>query len=202
MRSKVFFLSGSRADYSLIGSIFLLFKNNKHFEKKIILTGTNLSKKKYSDDEKFNISKRDIYKIHIKLESSNKKDFSNIFSNYFNQFYNLLEKNKPEYVIVLGDRYEALIFAICARFLNIKIIHFHGGETTLGSLDNTWRDIISRLSDYHFTSLSLYKNKLTSLGINKKNIFNVGSVGASNMAKYKIKKNLLFQRNLNLIKKF
>ena len=158
--------------------------------------------KKYSDDEKFNISKRDIYKIHIKLESSNKKDFSNIFSNYFNQFYNLLEKNKPEYVIVLGDRYEALIFAICARFLNIKIIHFHGGETTLGSLDNTWRDIISRLSDYHFTSLSLYKNKLTSLGINKKNIFNVGSVGASNMAKYKIKKNLLFQRNLNLIKKF
>ena len=200
MRSKVFFLSGSRADYSLIGSIFLLFKNNKHFEKKIILTGTNLSKK-YSDDEKFNISKRDIYKIHIKLESSNKKDFSNIFSNYFNQFYNLLEKNKPEYVIVLGDRYEALIFAICARFLNIKIIHFHGGETTLGSLDNTWRDIISRLSDYHFTSLSLYKNKLTSLGINKKNIFNVGSVGASKMAKYKIKNKFTFPKKFKFNKK-
>jgi len=191
MKNKVYFFSGSRADYSLIESIYLLFQKNRSFEKKLIITGTNLSKK-YSDDEKFNISQKDIIKIYIKLGNSQKKIFSNIFSKYFNQFYRLLEKNKPKCVIILGDRYEALIFGICAKFLDIKIIHFHGGETTLGSLDNTWRDIISRLSDYHFTSLSLYKDKLISMGINKKKIFNVGSIGVSNIATSKVKKKFIY----------
>ena len=200
MKSKVYFFSGSRADYNLIESIFLLFQKNRSFEKKIIITGTNLSKK-YSDDEKFNISQKDIHKIYVKLGNSQKKNFSNIFSNYFGEFYRLLEKNKPNYVILLGDRYEALIFGICAKFLNIKIIHFHGGETTLGSLDNTWRDIISRLSDYHFTSLSLYKEKLVKMGINKKRIFNVGSVGVSNIVKSKTKEKFTFPNNFKFNKK-
>ena len=200
MKSKVYFLSGSRADYDLIQSIFLLFQNNRSFEKKLVLTGTNLSKK-YSNNQKFSISKRDILKIYVKLESSSKKDFSKIFSLYFNKFYKLLEKKKPNFVVVLGDRYEALIFTICAKFLNIKIIHFHGGEKTLGSLDNIWRDLISRLSDYHFTSFSSYRDKLVSLGINKKNIFNVGSIGASKVTNFKIKNKFIYPNNYRLNKK-
>ena len=43
MKSKVYFFSGSRADYTLMESIFLLFEKNNSF-KKIVLTGTNLSK--------------------------------------------------------------------------------------------------------------------------------------------------------------
>ena len=200
MKNKVYFFSGSRADYSLIESIFFLFQNNKLFEKKLVLTGTNLSKK-YSDNEKFNISQKDIHKIYTKLGNSQKENFSKIMSTYFSQFYRLLEKNKPNCVILLGDRYEALIFGICAKLLNIKIIHFHGGETTLGSLDNIWRDTISKLSDYHFTSLKLYKDKLVSLGINKKKIFNVGSIGVANIAKSKIKKKFIFPNNLNFNRK-
>ena len=144
MKNKVYFFSGSRADYSLIESIFFLFESNRSFEKKLIITGTNLSKK-YSDNENFNISQKDIQKIYVKLGNSQEKNFSKIMSRYFNQFYRLLEKNKPNCIILLGDRYETLIFGICAKLLNIKIIHFHGGETTLGSLDNIWRDTISKL---------------------------------------------------------
>ena len=135
------------------------------------------------------------------MGNSQEKNFSKIMSRYFNQFYRLLEKNKPNCIIFLGDRYETLIFGICAKLLNIKIIHFHGGETTLGSLDNIWRDTISKLSDYHFTSLKLYKDKLVSMGINKKKIFNVGSVGVSNIAKSKIKEKFIFPNNLNLNRK-
>ena len=78
MKNKVYFFSGSRADYSLIESIFFLFQNNKLFEKKLVLTGTNLSKK-YSDNEKFNISENYIHKIYVKLGNSQEKNFSNIF---------------------------------------------------------------------------------------------------------------------------
>ena len=200
MKNKVYFFSGSRADYSLIESIFFLFQNNKSFEKKLIITGTNLSKK-YSDNENFNISQKDIHKIYVKLGNSQEKNFSKIMSKYFNQFYILLEKNKPNCIILLGDRYEALIFGICAKLLNIKIIHFHGGETTLGSLDNIWRDTISKLSDYHFTSLKLYKEKLVRMGINKKKIFNVGSIGVSNIAKTNIKEKFIVPSNIDFNRK-
>ena len=61
---------------------------------------------------------------------------------------------QPDYVIVIGDRYEALGAATAAACLRIPIIHFQGGELS-GSLDHQWRYASSHLADYHVPATEL-----------------------------------------------
>lgn len=195
MKKKTFFLSSSRADFDLISTIYNLLKKNKYLLPKIILTGTNLDKK-YTQKKKFLNSN---FKINVDLKSSNIKDFSKVLSSYFLKFYNFLYKKKPNVVVILGDRYETLIFAICAKFLDCKIIHIHGGEKTKGSLDNIWRDMITKISDYHFTSLEIYRKRVIKLIDSSKNVFNFGSIGAyniKNINKKKIFQNIKFKKKI------
>ena len=51
MKKKVFFLSGSRADYDLIFPIYKFVNDNKKFLTRLIVTGSNLDKK-YSNNKK------------------------------------------------------------------------------------------------------------------------------------------------------
>ena len=57
-----------------------------------------------------------------------------------------LKKKKYTAAIVLGDRYESLIFALCCFNLRIPIIHIGGGSITLGSLDDIYRKCISQMA--------------------------------------------------------
>jgi len=197
MKKKIFFLSGSRADFNLIFPIYKFVNNNKKFETRLIVTGSNLDKK-YSNNKRISFDKS-IFRIKVNLESSNHKNFSKIISSYFYKFYNFLYIQKPDLVIILGDRYEVLAFAICAKFLNCKIIHLHGGETTKGSLDDIWRDMITKVSDYHFTSLDIYKKKVIKICGKPNTVFNFGSIGAYNiksLKNFKVFKNEKFKKKI------
>ena len=197
MKKKLFFFSGSRADYDLIFPIYKFVNDNQKFQSRLIVTGSNLDKK-YSNNKKISFNKL-IFKIKVNLEFSDSKNFSKVVSNYFHKFYNFLYNQKPDVVVILGDRYEALVFAICAKFLSCKIIHLHGGETTKGSLDDIWRDVITKVSDYHFTSLDTYKKKVIKICGKPNTVFNFGSIGAHNIKNYKnlkIFKNEKFEKKI------
>ena len=60
-------------------------------------------------------------------------------------------------IVVLGDRYELMPIVTGCFMLNLNIIHFCGGDRTLGSKDDIIRDVISRLSNYHFVTNSQSK---------------------------------------------
>ena len=51
MKKKLFFLSGSRADFDLIFPIYKIISTNKKFDTGLIVSGTNLDKK-YSNKKK------------------------------------------------------------------------------------------------------------------------------------------------------
>ena len=197
MKKKLFFLSGSRADFDLIFPIYKFVNNSQKFITRLIVTGSNLDKK-YSNSKKISFNKS-IFKIRVNLKSSNSKNFSKVISSYFHKFYHFLYTQKPDVVVILGDRYEALVFAIRAKFFNCKIILLHGGETTKGSLDDIWRDMITKVSDYHFTSLDIYKKKVIKICGKPNTVFNFGSIGAHNiksLKNFKIFKNEKFKKKI------
>lgn len=98
-------------------------------------------------------------------------------------------------VVVIGDRWESLIFTQVASTFDLKICHFSGGEVTLGSKDNSYRHSISLLSDFHFVpnreaSRFLIKN----LQISSENIAITGYLGVENVIQ-----NIDFINNQDLI---
>ena len=90
------------------------------------------------------------------------------------EFSNLFEKNSPDIVLILADRFECLPLAMIARYSNKCIVHLEGGEVT-GSVDDSIRHAISKLSNYHLVANQLAKEVLESLGESSGNIFITGS---------------------------
>ena len=69
-----------------------------------------------------------------------------------------------------------------ASFLNrVPIAHIHGGETSLGAIDNSLRHSITHMSEYHFVSCKEHLDKVISLGAKKENSLIVGPMIIDNL---------------------
>ena len=88
----------------------------------------------------------------------------------------------PNLLIVCGDRFETLAAALAAVVSNVPIAHIHGGESTLGAMDDAFRHAITKMSHLHFTSTNTYKQRVIQMGENHEMVFNVGSLGVENIA--------------------
>lgn len=60
----------------------------------------------------------------------------------------IIKKISPEFVVLLGDRYETFCAAYTCYMMGIKIVHLHGGERS-GNVDDAFRDCITRMSYVH-----------------------------------------------------
>ena len=91
-----------------------------------------------------------------------------------------------------------LAAAIPCIFLNIPIAHIHGGEVTTGSFDNVIRNCISQISKLHFTCHDNYSKKVIEMGKDPKYVFNVGSLSAENISKFKIHKKKVVEKKFKI----
>ncbi|TRY85740.1 hypothetical protein DNTS_031921, partial [Danionella cerebrum] len=60
----------------------------------------------------------------------------------------VLQRLKPDILLVHGDRFDALALATAAALMNIRILHLEGGEVS-GTIDDSIRHAISKLAHYH-----------------------------------------------------
>lgn len=205
---KVIVLTGSRADYDLLKNLIKILNKSKNIKLEILITGQHLSsnygftgnhiKKEFGKICKF---------INIKVNKPDIKSILNSVSLGVNKIGNYLQINRPDALVLLGDRYEILTAAIASIFNNIKIFHIHGGEITMGSIDDKIRHSVTKFSNFHLVSTENYRKRVIQLGENPKNVFNVGSLGAENVKKIKLVKKddlekkfkIKFKRNSFLI---
>jgi UDP-N-acetylglucosamine 2-epimerase (non-hydrolysing) len=83
----------------------------------------------------------------------------------------------PDFIVILGDRYEALAAAEAAMLMRIPVLHLHGGEVTEGAYDDAIRHAITKLSYLHFTATEQYRRRVIQLGEAPERVFNVGTIG-------------------------
>lgn len=88
--------------------------------------------------------------------------------------------NRPDAVLLLGDRFEILAIAEAAFLEHIPIVHLHGGEVTRGAIDDCIRHCISKLSSVHLVCADEYARRVRQLGEDKDLIYNIGAIGVEN----------------------
>jgi len=94
--------------------------------------------------------------------------------------------------IVLGDRYETYCMAGEAIRRKHILCHIHGGEISNGSMDNMFRNAITKLSHYHFTATEASRDRVIAMGEDPARVMNVGALGVErvkSLRKYPKKKN-------------
>jgi GDP/UDP-N,N'-diacetylbacillosamine 2-epimerase (hydrolysing) len=78
-------------------------------------------------------------------------------------------------VICLGDRYEMFAAVAATVPFNLPVAHLHGGETTLGAIDDKFRHAITAMSSLHFTATEDYARRVAGIAGSKANVFTVGA---------------------------
>lgn len=84
-----------------------------------------------------------------------------------------LQHLKPDVILLIGDRYEALAAAIAAAYLNISIAHIQGGEVS-GSIDESARHAITKFAHFHFPSTQRSAEYIVRMGEDPANVFMSG----------------------------
>jgi UDP-hydrolysing UDP-N-acetyl-D-glucosamine 2-epimerase len=91
------------------------------------------------------------------------------------EFTNSLYTASPDLVVICGDRFEQLAIAMAAAYLNITIAHIEGGDVT-GSIDESVRHAITKLSHFHFVTNEDAKRRVLAMGEDPTFVFNTGSL--------------------------
>lgn len=94
----------------------------------------------------------------------------------------VLDRERPDWLLVLGDRGEQLAAVIAAMHLPVPIAHVAGGDVTLGAIDDTVRDMITRASHLHLATTEAAAARLRRLGEESWRIRVVGSPGLDDLA--------------------
>lgn len=88
-----------------------------------------------------------------------------------------LQRLKPDWVLLLGDRYEVLGAATAAALCKIPICHLCGGDVTEGAFDDALRHAISKLSHLHCPSTEDSAQRLLQMGEEPWRVTVTGSPG-------------------------
>ncbi len=197
-RKKICFFTGSRAEYGLLRPLMNKVRNEDEFELRIIVSGMHLSPEfgltyKEIEQDGFAIDE----KIEMLLSSDTGLGVVKSMGVALIGYSDTLNRVKPDILIVLGDRFEALAVSIAAYVLNIPIAHLHGGERTEGIVDDGFRHAITKMSHLHFTSTEEYRRRVIQLGEQPERVFNVGAIGLDNLRNLRLLTKEELEKELN-----
>lgn len=194
-KTKICIVSGSRADYGILKNLIKSLKSKKELITKFVVTGQHLSPE-YGLTYK-QIKKDGIIidsKIECLVSSDTSVGISTSTALSLMRFASFFNSEKPDVIILLGDRYEIFAVSVAALIANIPIAHIHGGELTEGAIDEAFRHSITKMSNIHFVAALDYKKRVLQLGEDPKNVHLVGSLSIDFLNKMKfIKKNDLIK---------
>ena len=171
---KVVYVSGSRADYSLIRRT--LIELNKHVDLTIIATCMHVSPRFGSTVKEIERDELKIKKVDMLIDNDSLGSMVKSFGIGVYGIAQAIEEINPDLIFVEGDRGESLAGAIVGAHLNIPVVH-HGGGDLGGSIDNKIRHAITMFSDYHLVGNEESYRRLISMRSPKDRIFNVREPG-------------------------
>ncbi|EXJ09754.1 UDP-N-acetylglucosamine 2-epimerase [Nitrincola nitratireducens] len=179
---KVAVFTGTRAEYGLLYWLLKDIQADPELALQLLVTGMHLSPEfgqtyHQIEADGFTIDE----KVEILLSSDSAVGTAKSMGLGVLGFADALDRLKPDMLVILGDRFEALAVAQTAMILRIPILHLHGGEITEGAYDDAIRHAITKLSYLHATSTEEHRQRVIQLGETPSRVFNVGAIGLDHL---------------------
>ena len=186
-KRKICVVTGTRAEYGLLQPIMQAIKEDQVLELQLVVTGMHLSPEfgltyKTIEDDDFEISE----KIEILLSSDTSIGVAKAIGLATISFSETLDRLKPDFIMVLGDRFELLAVAQVALVSRIPIVHLAGGDVTEGAFDEAIRHSITKMSQLHFVTNKESEKRVHQLGEDPENIHLVGNPGLDHLNSLKL----------------
>ncbi|XP_050012107.1 bifunctional UDP-N-acetylglucosamine 2-epimerase/N-acetylmannosamine kinase isoform X4 [Alexandromys fortis] len=140
----------NRADYSKLAPIMFGIKTEPaFFELDVVVLGSHLiddygNTYRMIEQDDFDINTR----LHTIVRGEDEAAMVESVGLALVKLPDVLNRLKPDIMIVHGDRFDALALATSAALMNIRILHIEGGEVS-GTIDDSIRHAITKLAHYH-----------------------------------------------------
>ncbi len=182
MKRKIVVVTGSRAEYGLLKNTMREIDKSRKLELYIIVTGTHILKEYGYTYMEIQNDGFNIYgKIGINKADNGANNIAEEMGVIMIGLSGIINKIKPDIMLILGDRYEMLAAASTAVGMHIPIAHISGGEVTEGAIDDQIRHAITKMAHIHFPGAMIYANNIRKMGEESWRIFNVGDPAIENI---------------------
>jgi GDP/UDP-N,N'-diacetylbacillosamine 2-epimerase (hydrolysing) len=197
---KILAITGARSEFDLLSTLYDALHKDDFFDFKIVVTGAHLSEtfgKTISNIEakEYPIADR-IYNL---IDTDEKIGRLISLGNQIPAFAQTFNREKPDLIIVAGDREEAISVSMTGAYMDIPVVHFFGGDIAKdGNIDNSARYATSKFAHLHFVTLEEHKQTLLKLGEEESRIFVVGNpaidniISTPNISRKELSKNIGF----------
>jgi UDP-hydrolysing UDP-N-acetyl-D-glucosamine 2-epimerase len=163
-----------RANYGRLKPVMRAIASNPELALQVIAAGTMVLERFHQPVQ---LVRRDGFQvdgeIYIELEGSIPVTMAKSLGFAVVEFASEFQRLKPDVVLLIGDRYEAMAAAIAAAYMNICIAHIQGGEVS-GSIDESTRHAITKFAHFHFPSTRRSAEYLIRMGEKPDTILTVG----------------------------
>jgi len=165
-----------RADYSKLKPVLQKIQSEPEFDLHLIVTGQHLLPELgYSveliEKDGFPVVAR--IPMFSKQSRDNGADMVKALGSIMIEIVGILERIKPDIMLVGFDLGAHLAASIVAAHMNIPVAHIEGGELT-GSIDESLRHATTRFANLHFASNDEAAQRLIKMGENPKYVYSVG----------------------------
>jgi len=173
-KKKIAYVTGTRADFGLMIPILKAISQSSKLELQVYATGIHLMpefgltvgqvKKEFPKTKK----------IQATFENDERQGMSKFTGDFLVKLTDAFSKDKPDFVLTLGDRPEMLCTAIVCLYLGIPTGQVHGGEKT-STVDELARHAITKLSHIHFPATEESAERIKKMGEDDWRIHVVGA---------------------------
>ncbi len=175
---KICFVTAARSEYGLLKWIMKEVDAAEEFKLQVIVTGGHLLKEQghtidQIKDDGFTVDAE----VDAQLDTVSKESIAVSMGIMAEGIAHAFAKLNPDYLVVLGDRYELLPICNTAFVMGIPIIHLSGGDITEGAIDDGIRNAVTMLATYHFPGVSDSAENIRRMRGSEKNIWTVGEPG-------------------------
>lgn len=155
----------SRADYAAYRPVMRAIQGDPELRLLLYVSGTHLSPQhgltiREIEADGFEISQQ----IDVPLISDSPTGISESMGQALASFARALAQTRPDILLIEGDRFEMLAFALAAVPFNIPMAHMGGGDVTIGAIDDALRHALTKLSHLHFPSTEEYARRIMQMG--------------------------------------
>lgn len=183
---KILFLTGSRGEWGYIRPILRLIKERSDVKSILVVTNMHLlpaygNSYKEIEADGFKID----YKIYMSLDGYNHFTHAKSLGICLTGLPDIIENEKPDWILLAGDRGEQLMGAIAGAYTYTPVAHIQAGELS-GNIDGMTRHAIGKLVHMHFAANEDAAQRLAKLGEETFRIFNVGAPQIDEMIQEKV----------------
>ncbi len=184
MTPRIFFLTGDRAEYDIQYALLAAAAAAVDFEPGVIVAGSHTAAQYGAtaaavEADGFPI----VATLDTLLASDNPLARAKSAAIELASLADCLRNDRPDFLVVMGDREDALMGAIAGTYAEIPVVHLGGGDRGANAHpDNPVRDAVTKLAHLHLAASEESAARIAAMAEETWRIAMIGATGLDRLA--------------------